>query len=98
MFELEWRHLQFSQRLFLGEMGTKQFKGVAEKHDFRSIQRKIPQVSDFAKKWDSNPTPWGYCGGHCEKVCSKFFAKIGFRVEKHDFRKNPRGFLQNSPD
>jgi hypothetical protein len=26
--------------------------GVAEKHDFRGIQRKIPQVSDFAKKQD----------------------------------------------
>jgi hypothetical protein len=32
---------------------------VAEKHDFRSIQQKIPQKSDFAKKWDSNPLPHG---------------------------------------
>jgi hypothetical protein len=32
---------------------------VAEKHNFRSIQQKIPQKSDFAKKWDSNPLPHG---------------------------------------
>jgi hypothetical protein len=42
--------------------------GVAEKHDFCGIQQKILQVSDFAKKRDSNP-PWGYCGRHCENVC-----------------------------
>jgi hypothetical protein len=44
--------------------------GVAEKHDFRGIQRKILQVSDFVKKNGiRTPTPWGYCGGHCKNVC-----------------------------
>jgi hypothetical protein len=64
--------------------------GVAEKHDFCNIQQKIPQISNFAKKPDSNPpTPWGYCGGHCKNVCKIFFAKIRFRVKKHDFCNNP---------
>jgi hypothetical protein len=44
------------------------------------------------------PTPWGYCGRHCENVCKFFFAKFGFRVKKHDFRENPIRFLQNSLD
>jgi hypothetical protein len=29
--------------------------GVVEKHDFRGIQQKIPQKSDFAQKRDLNP-------------------------------------------
>jgi hypothetical protein len=33
--------------------------GVAEKHDFRGIQRKIPQNPDFAQKQDLNPVPHG---------------------------------------
>jgi hypothetical protein len=31
--------------------------GVAEKHDFRGTQRKIPQKSNFAQKQDLNPIP-----------------------------------------
>jgi hypothetical protein len=27
------------------------------KNDFRAIQRKIPQKSNFGKNWDSNPVP-----------------------------------------
>jgi hypothetical protein len=33
--------------------------GVAEKHDFCGIQRKIPQNPDFAQKQDLNPVPHG---------------------------------------
>jgi hypothetical protein len=33
--------------------------GVAEKHDFRGIQRKILQNPDFAQKQDLNPVPHG---------------------------------------
>jgi hypothetical protein len=33
--------------------------GVAKKHDFRGIQRKIPHKSDFAQKRDLNPIPHG---------------------------------------
>jgi hypothetical protein len=56
--------------LKIGVFGKYWRFGVAEKHDFRSIQQKIPQVSDFAKKTGFEPpTPWGYCGGHCENVC-----------------------------
>jgi hypothetical protein len=35
------------------------FKGVVKKHDFRGIQRKIPQISDFTLKQDSNLVPSG---------------------------------------
>jgi hypothetical protein len=34
-------------------------EGVVEKHDFRGIQQKIRQNSDFAIKRDSNPLPHG---------------------------------------
>jgi hypothetical protein len=37
----------------------KNFNGVAEKHDFCSIQQKIPQNPDFAQKQDLNPVPHG---------------------------------------
>jgi hypothetical protein len=60
--------------------------GVVKKHDFRAIQRKIPQKSDFAKKVGFEPsTPWGNSGVHCENVGIKCLAKIGFCDEKHDF-------------
>jgi hypothetical protein len=67
-----------------------QKEGVAKKHDFRGIQRKIPQISNFAEKRDSNPPPHG---GTAADI-----AKIRFRVEKHDFCNNPIGFSRNSPD
>jgi hypothetical protein len=72
---------------------------VAEKHDFRGIQQKIPQISDFAKNRDSNPPSHGDTAADIAKMFANFFfAKIGFRVEKHDFCKNPIRFLRNSPD
>jgi hypothetical protein len=72
--------------------------GVAEKHDFCGIQRKIPQISDFAKNWDSNPPSHWDTAADIAKMFANFFAKIGFRVKKHDFRENPIGFFRNSPD
>jgi hypothetical protein len=62
---------------------------VVEKHNFFSIQQKILQISDFPKKWDSNPLPHGDIAAD--------IVKIGFLVKKHDFQKNPTGFPQNSP-
>jgi hypothetical protein len=53
---------------------------VAEKHDFRGIQRKIPQVSDFAKKRDSNPPP---NGGTAADIAKMFATKF---LQKSDFR------------
>jgi hypothetical protein len=55
--------------------------GVAEKHDFRGIQGKIPQISDFAKNRDLNPPSHGDTAAD--------IAKIGFWVKKHNFRENP---------
>jgi hypothetical protein len=51
------------------------FVGVAEKHDFRGIQRKIPQVSDFAKKQDSNPPPHADTAADIAKMFAKNFLR-----------------------
>jgi hypothetical protein len=56
------------------------FLGVAKKHDFRGIQRKIPQVSDFANKWDSKPPPHGGTAADIAKMFAKKFSR------KSDFR------------
>jgi hypothetical protein len=48
-------------------------KGVVEKHDFRGIQQKIPQISDFPKKQDSNPLPHGDIAVDIAKMFNKFF-------------------------
>jgi hypothetical protein len=50
--------------------------GVAEKHDFRGIQRKIPQISDFAKNRDSNPPSHGDTAADIAKMFAKFFLRI----------------------
>jgi hypothetical protein len=50
--------------------------GVAEKHDFRGIQQKIPQFSNFAKNWDSNPLPHGDVADNIAKMFAKKFSKI----------------------
>jgi hypothetical protein len=47
---------------------------VAEKHDFRGIQRKIPQVSDFVKKRDLNPPPHGGTAADIAKIFAKKFS------------------------
>jgi hypothetical protein len=70
---------------------------VVKKHDFCSIQRKIPQNSDFAKKRDLNPVPNGEVARTLQKCLQIFFAKIVvFCVEKHDFCGNLIGRPQNS--
>jgi hypothetical protein len=50
-------------------------KGVAEKHDFRDIQQKIPQYSDFAKKRDLNPPPHGGTAADIAKMFAKNFLR-----------------------
>jgi hypothetical protein len=65
---------------------------VVEKHDFRGIQRKIPQISDFCSKaWFEPSTPCWISGGHCKNVWAKFIAKIGFQRKTifANFRKHP---------
>jgi hypothetical protein len=47
--------------------------GVAEKHDFRSIQQKIPQESDFANNRDMNPFPNGETAANLAKIFAQFF-------------------------
>jgi hypothetical protein len=54
---------------------TKCYFGVAEKHDICGIQRKIPQVSDFAKKRDSNPAPHGDTVADIAKMFAKIFLR-----------------------
>jgi hypothetical protein len=47
--------------------------GVVEKHDFHDTQQKNPQISDFAKKWDSNPLPHGDVVAGIAKCLQKIF-------------------------
>jgi hypothetical protein len=51
----------------------KKINGVAEKHDFRGIQRKIPQISNFAKNWDLNPPSHGDTAADIAKMFANFF-------------------------
>jgi hypothetical protein len=48
---------------------------VAEKHDFRSIQRKIPQSSDFANYRDMNPLPHGEAAADLAKMFAQIFLR-----------------------
>jgi hypothetical protein len=72
--------------------------GVAEKHDFRDIQRKIPQISDFAEKQDLNPPPHGDTAGDIAKMFAKFFLRKSdfgskntiFAKIRSDFREIPQ--------
>jgi hypothetical protein len=48
---------------------------VAKKHDFCSIQRKIPQKSNFDKKWDSNPLPHGEIAADIAKGLCKIYSE-----------------------
>jgi hypothetical protein len=57
--------------------------GVAEKHDFRAIQREIPQISDFAKNQDSNPLPHGDVADDIAKMFVKIFLRKSDFVSKN---------------
>jgi hypothetical protein len=60
--------------------------GVVEKHDFHDTQQKNPQISDFAKKWDSNPLPHGdVAAGIAKMFAKKNLRKLDFASKKHDF-------------
>jgi hypothetical protein len=64
--------------------------GVVKKHDFCSIQQKIPQISDFPKKRDSNPLPHGDNAVDIAKMFVNFFSKNWFSGRKTRFsQKNP---------
>jgi hypothetical protein len=58
---------------------------VAEKHDFCGIQRKIPQVSDFAKKRDLNPPPHGGTAADIAKMFAKKICKNRISGRKTQF-------------
>jgi hypothetical protein len=47
--------------------------GVAEKHDFRGIQRKIPQNSNFANDRVTNPFPHGETAADLAKMFAQIF-------------------------
>jgi hypothetical protein len=59
---------------------------VAEKHDFRGIQRKIPQKSDFALNQDSNPVPSGNTAADIAKKFEQNFQRKSDSA-KNDFRR-----------
>jgi hypothetical protein len=58
---------------------------VAEKHDFRSIQRKIPQNPDFALNQDMNPVLCGDTAADIAKKLHKIFCKNRFSHQKTRF-------------
>jgi hypothetical protein len=75
-----------------------QEKGVAEKHDFHGIQQKNPQISDFAKNRDSNPTSHGDTAADIAKMFAIFFLRKSdfgsknaiFAKIRSDFREIPQ--------
>jgi hypothetical protein len=54
---------------------------VVEKHDFRGIQQKIPQNSDFAKKQVLNPVPNGWVAADIAKMFDFNFDKRIFNTQ-----------------
>jgi hypothetical protein len=78
--------------------------GVAEKHNFCAIQRKIPQISNFAQKRDSNPPPHGDTAADIAKMFAKFFLQKSdfgsknmiFAIIRSDFCKIPRTLSRKS--
>jgi hypothetical protein len=68
---------------------------VAEKHDFRDIQRKIPQISDFAEKQDLNPPPHGDTAADIAKMFAKKISqKSDFRLKNTIFAKIRSDFCE----
>jgi hypothetical protein len=62
---------------------------VVKKHDFRNIQQKILQISNFAKKRDLKPLPHGNVAAGIAKMFANFFLlKLDFALENANFRKN----------
>jgi hypothetical protein len=59
--------------------------GVADKHDFLDIQRKIPQISDFAEKQDLNPPPHGDTAADIAKKFANFFCENQISGQKTRF-------------
>jgi hypothetical protein len=63
---------------------------VVKKHNFCAIQPKIPQISNFTKKWDSNPLPHGDVADNIAKMFANFFGgKLDFASKNtifSDFR------------
>jgi hypothetical protein len=77
---------------------------VAKKHDFRDIQQKIPQNSDFTKNRDLNPTPHGDVAYIIAKMFAKKFSRKSdfgskntiFAMIRLDFCEIPRILSQKS--
>jgi hypothetical protein len=62
--------------------------GVVEKHDFRGIQQKILQISDFPIKRDLNPLPNGNNAADIAKTFANFFCQNWFSGRKTQFLQN----------
>jgi hypothetical protein len=58
---------------------------VVEKHDFCDIQQKIPQISNFAKKRDSNPLPHPHIAAGIAKMFAKKIRKNQISHQKTRF-------------
>jgi hypothetical protein len=70
------------------------FDGVAKKHDFRGIQRKIPQISNFDKNWDLNP-PSHDTAADITKCLQKIYHENRISGQKTRFsRKSDRIFAK----
>jgi hypothetical protein len=61
---------------------------VAEKHDFRGIQQKIPQKSNFANNRDMNPVPSGDTAADIPKMF-----KQNLQQKSDSSKTDFRGFL-----
>jgi hypothetical protein len=84
--------------LIKNETFTPSIWGVAEKHDFCGIQQKIPQLSDFAKKRDSNPPPHGGTAVDIAKIFAiKFSQKSDFGSKNMIFAKIQSDFCEIPP-
>jgi hypothetical protein len=70
--------------------------GVVKKPNFRAIQQKIPQESDFVKKRDSNPVPQGEIAADIAKMFALIFSrKLVFATKNtifEEIRLNDREF------
>jgi hypothetical protein len=71
--------------------------GVAKKHDFRSIQQKIPQESDFANNRVMNLFPHGETAADPAKMLAQFFCENRFSLQKTRFLQKSDRVTANFP-
>jgi hypothetical protein len=71
--------------------------GVTEKHDFRSIQQKIPRESNFANNRDMNPLPHVVAAADLVKMFAQnfFLRKSVFGTKNTIFAKIRVEYIHN---